>query len=102
MIVIVAGRKSSGERSFEELLVDRVPGGRYRVAAAPGLANGLAAGDVIEYDAGSRAVTVVERGGNLCVQVYGPHRVPEEFVATHPAPNGISATSTTPPMTRPR
>jgi hypothetical protein len=81
VIIIVAGQKRSGEPSFEELLVDRLPDGRYRVAAAPGLANGLAAKDVISYDAGSREFAVVERGGNLCVQIYGTHRVPDELVA---------------------
>lgn len=81
VILIVAGRRTSGEPSYEELLVDRLPDGRYRVAAAPGLANGLAAKDIVAYDPDSREVAVVERGGNLCVQIYGTHRVPEEFVA---------------------
>jgi hypothetical protein len=80
VILIVAGRRTSGEPSLEELLVDRLAGGRYRVVAAPGLANGIAAKDVIEYDEVTHAYTVVERGGNLCVQVYGPHRVPRQLV----------------------
>lgn len=81
VILIVAGYKKSGEPSLEELLVDDLTGGRYHVVAAPGLASGIAAGDVIAYDEAERTFDVVERGGNLCVQLYGPHQVTEELVA---------------------
>ncbi|SFR29197.1 protein of unknown function [Lentzea waywayandensis] len=81
VILIVAGHKRNGEPSFEELLVDDLTGGRYHVVAAPGLAGGIAAGDVIAYDEGKRTFEVVERGGNLCVQLYGPHQVTKELVA---------------------
>lgn len=82
VILIVAGHSStSGKPVLEELLVDDLAGGRYRVVSAPGLASGVAAGDVIAYDEQAQTFEVVERGGNLCVQVYGTHRVPEEFVA---------------------
>jgi len=81
VILIVAGYKPSGAPTLEELLVDDLTGGRYRAVAAPGLALGIAAGDVIAYNEKDQTYEVVERGGNLCVQLYGPHKVPQELVA---------------------
>jgi hypothetical protein len=64
------GTASSGRPVFEELLVQRIATSRYRLLASPGLALGLAAGDVFEVGASDAKYTVVERGGNVCVQVY--------------------------------
>jgi hypothetical protein len=48
----------------------------YRALATPGLADGFAADDVIELDAAGSA-SVIERGGNLGVQVYSDRHDPE-------------------------
>jgi len=47
---IWAGEKTSGERVDEEVLVEEVGEGRWRLIASPGLAQGIAADDVIELD----------------------------------------------------
>jgi hypothetical protein len=43
-----AGRKSSGEPVFEEVLTERLPDGTQRLLPTPGLVLGVAAGDIIE------------------------------------------------------
>jgi len=69
-----AGAKSSGEPVYEDLLVDQLGDCTYRAAASPGFVLGIAAGDVFELDsAESGHFTVLERGGNLNVQMYAPH-----------------------------
>ena len=44
---------------------------RYRILASPGLLDGLAAGDVFDQQSDG-TYTIVERSGNLCVQVWHP------------------------------
>lgn len=84
-IKIHAGVASSGRPVHEELPASRVPGpGRcYQLEVSPALAQGVAAGDVISLD-DDGSFEVVERSGNLCVQVYseGPFdgRTVAEFV----------------------
>ena len=76
-INLVAGQKTSGELVLEEVLVTREGAGRFRIEATPGLVLGVARGDVIVIDT-ERSFTVVERGGNLAIHVYGPHHLVDE------------------------
>jgi hypothetical protein len=76
---MVAGIKSSGEPVFEQVLVDRLDGGAYRVVATPGLVLGIAAGDVIRVTPEAR-YEIVERGCNLAVHVYGGHDLVDEVM----------------------
>ena len=57
---------------FEELLVDPMGQDRYRVVASPGLVLGLASGDEIAVR-GDKTFRLLAHGGNVTVQVYGPH-----------------------------
>ena len=66
---VVAGHAPGGRAVHEELAVEPVAPARYRVLATPGLADGFAADDVVELDVEGNA-TVVERGGNLGVQIH--------------------------------
>jgi hypothetical protein len=76
-VEMVAGINSSGEPVFEEVLVDRLDSGTYRVVATPGLVLGIAADDVVRITPDAR-YQIVERGGNLAVQVYGDHDLVDE------------------------
>ena len=66
-----AAEKTSGERVDEEVLVEEVGEGRWRLIASPGLAQGIAADDVIELDEAGRAWPV-SRGGNLAIHIFAP------------------------------
>jgi hypothetical protein len=61
---------------YEQVPVEPVAPARFRVLATPGLADGCAADDVIELDPEGN-VSVVDRGGNLGVQVYPRAHDPE-------------------------
>jgi Domain of unknown function (DUF4265) len=74
---LVAGHKSSGEPVFEQVLVDRLDDGTYRIIATPGLVLGIAADDVVRVTPDSQ-YELVERGRNLAVQVYGNHDLVDE------------------------
>jgi hypothetical protein len=62
---------SDGTPLYEEVPVEPVGGDRFRVLASPGLLDGLAAGDVFERRADGR-FEVIERSGNLAVQIWYP------------------------------
>src|SRR3954467_12736897 len=65
---ILAGRRSNGEPVLEAVPAEDVGSGIFRLAGSPGLAQGAAAGDTIAvHDDGS--FVVLERGGNLAIQV---------------------------------
>jgi hypothetical protein len=65
---ILAGRKSNGAPVLEVVPADDVGSGVFRLAGSPGLAQGAAAGDTIAvHEDGS--FDVIERGGNLAIQV---------------------------------
>lgn len=68
---LFAGTSSRGAPVREDVLVEPVGGGRYRVLRSPGLIEGIAAGDTIELRPPDR-FDVVARGGNLCVLVCAP------------------------------
>ena len=66
---LFAGARTDGSPAYEEVVVERLGTGRFKVMQSPGLVLGVAAGDVIDVSEDRRA-TVVERGGNLCIQIY--------------------------------
>ena len=68
----LVGHKRNGDPVLEEVLVDLQDDGAVRVVASPTLALGFAAGDLLRVDDEGRT-EVIERGGNLAVQVYVPH-----------------------------
>jgi hypothetical protein len=82
-IRIAAGRNSQGGPVLEEIPAVETAPGRYVLASSPGLAQGAAAGDTIAlHDDGT--FDVVERGGNLAVQLLARHfdeRAVAELVA---------------------
>jgi len=71
-VVVLAGRKPSGEPVMEELLIDDLGDGLYRLITTPGIALGLAAGDTLTVGEDG-APRVVRRGGNVALHLYGPH-----------------------------
>ncbi|TRV79529.1 DUF4265 domain-containing protein [Streptomyces sp. 130] len=72
-IRLLAGKKTSGEPVFEEVPVEELtPPGEYRLLASPGLVLGVACGDVVRVDSTTGEFDVLLRGGNLCIQLYGP------------------------------
>ena len=66
---LFAAARTDGSPVYEEVVVERLGPGRFKLMQSPGLVLGVAAGDVIEVSEDRRA-TVVERGGNLCIQIY--------------------------------
>jgi hypothetical protein len=75
---VVAGRKSNGDVVREELLVYELGGRRWRLVASPGIVLGLAAGDTFGLDPDGGPV-VQDRGGNLAIQLFGPHETADEL-----------------------
>lgn len=67
---LIAGHSTSGMPAFEELLVERTSEGRFKLLRSPGLVLGLAADDVIEAP-GDGTFSLVQRGMNLCIQIFG-------------------------------
>lgn len=59
-----------GATADELVAVTPVSDGRYLVCRTPGFFRGIAAGDVIDYDDRNKSAKVVERGGNVAVQVF--------------------------------
>ena len=56
---------------LEEVLVERLQDGTFRVASSPGMVMGLAADDVIEADADSPdGYRLIQRGKNVAVHVF--------------------------------
>jgi hypothetical protein len=69
-IRILAGQNSNGDPVLEAVPAEEVGPGAFRLLGSPGLAQGAAAGDkVAVHDDGS--FNVLERGGNLAIQVVG-------------------------------
>jgi hypothetical protein len=74
---LLVGAASDGTPFFEEVPVERLGGERFRILASPGLLDGLAAGDVFERsDDGT--YRLIERSGNLCVQLLYDDTAPHE------------------------
>jgi hypothetical protein len=70
-VTLLVDISPSGEPVYEQVTAEALPDGRFRLLASPGLALGTAAGDVIEV-ADDGTPLVVERGGNLALQVFAP------------------------------
>ena len=68
-ITLLAGSSSDGRPAREELLVQRVGPMQFQVLRSPGLVEGIAAGDRIECSEDG-TFRVLERGGNLCIQIF--------------------------------
>ncbi|WP_461024347.1 DUF4265 domain-containing protein [Thalassiella azotivora] len=62
----------------EQVSVEPLGSGRYRVLATPGLVMGTAAGDVVEV-APDGTPNVLERGGNVAVQLYAADVASDEL-----------------------
>ena len=69
---LLATLKESGQPVYEEVPVEILGDGRYRLLASPGILDGLASGDIFVIDPISSLYRVKEHGGNLCVQVWYP------------------------------
>ena len=68
-------------RGEEAIPAEHLGDARFRIAASPGMLEGLAAGDEIEIRADDRlGYGLLRRGGNLCVRFYFRNEVHE----THP------------------
>lgn len=75
-----AGRSKSGRPVDEEIRVERLSATQVRVAASPGLLLGVAAGDIIEPDH-TGGFRLIERGGNLAVQLHGDTQQVDQALA---------------------
>lgn len=95
-VVALAGQKSNGEPVHEELLVER-DGDAYGLVATPALVIGVAADDLIQIDQGG-TVTVLSRGGNVAVQLFGEHEWGDEL-AIELAPYGARIDARAPQLT---
>lgn len=61
----------SGRDVTEEILVERIGDGLYRIASSPGMVEGLVADDVIEPTPDeSCGYRLVRRGRNLCIHLF--------------------------------
>ncbi|MBA9901913.1 DUF4265 domain-containing protein [Burkholderia cepacia] len=70
LIHVYAG--SSGDAPVhEELPARQIEPGIYELLASPGLVLNLAKGDLVRMDDPDRPPTVLKRGGNYCIQIYG-------------------------------
>lgn len=71
LLELAAGKRSDGTQVMEEVLVEELGPGRYRLSKSPGLVLGLAAGDVFSRSTDG-AFSIIERAGNVCVQIFLP------------------------------
>lgn len=70
---IMAGERD-GEPIFEEVQAEQIAANRFVLTRSPGLASGLAAGDEFELtDDEPQGYRVLNRGRNVCVQIFFPH-----------------------------
>lgn len=80
LIKVFVAMRDNGPVS-EELPARRVGPSRYELLASPGLALNLARGDIIEITAPDMPATVIERGGNFCIQIYADEIAPQDLQA---------------------
>lgn len=69
-IDLYVGNSSSGNMVYENLPVDPLGEGRYRLLASPGLVLGVAKGDEIKLLPENGRFELLARGNNLCIQIY--------------------------------
>jgi len=67
IIRVFAGKNQHGS-VYEELPAKKESGGTYLLLASPGLALGLAKGDLIHLNGGHHEL--IKHGGNFCIQMY--------------------------------
>ncbi|GAA2169542.1 hypothetical protein GCM10009845_36300 [Pedococcus bigeumensis] len=77
---VPVGQKSSGEPVHESILVAVHGPDRYEVLASPAFAQGVARGDLVVQSAPWTELVVLQRGGNLALQVFAPHPGADELV----------------------
>jgi hypothetical protein len=58
----------SGKPFHESILVNALGGNRFQLVKSPGFLVGYAAGDEITWDEATKKVSLISRGGNICVQ----------------------------------
>jgi hypothetical protein len=71
---LIAGYTTSGRPSYEEVHVEALGSGKYRLLQSPGLTIGLAAGDELTVDENGK-FELVYRGGNVCIQIFSEERL---------------------------
>lgn len=82
LLVIRAGDTPGGSPAWEEVVVEPLAPNRYRIVQSPGLTQGLAAGDIFELREDGR-FDVIERSGNLAIQIHARSRIDQiEEIAT--------------------
>ena len=69
LVEVAADTLGDGRVVYEALWVQAVPSGGYRVMKTPLVAQGLAANDEIEVDPGDKSFRVLNRGGNVTIQL---------------------------------
>jgi hypothetical protein len=69
-VSVVGYFDADGDPITETLWAVPVSQGRYRLVRSPLIASGLAAGDVFEVDGNPPHARVIERAGNIAVQVW--------------------------------
>lgn len=69
LIEVLVAQRPNGP-VFESIPARRHGPDRYQLLSSPGLALNLARGDIIEIVDPHAPASVVERGGNFCVQIY--------------------------------
>jgi hypothetical protein len=74
---IYAGTAADGRSVVEALPVRKIDGSLYELLASPGLATNMAKGDVIRWKSAEVPVEIVERGGNVCIQVHAAVLLPD-------------------------
>ena len=72
-VVLLVGHGKNGP-AYEEVHVEPRGVDRYVLLQSPGLALGIAAGDIFSV-ASDKTFRVLERAGNVCIQIFGPPRV---------------------------
>jgi hypothetical protein len=87
-VEIVVGKTRAGKPAYEEVRVQSRGGSEYKLLQSPGLALGLAAGDVFKVNP-DKTFEVVERGGNVCIQIFHPSDVREIEGRASPAMQAI-------------
>ena len=66
---IFVQKRRDGSPFYEEVLVEPLGDGRYKLVQSPGLVLDTAADDIFELDDQHR-LEMIERGMNLCIQVF--------------------------------
>jgi hypothetical protein len=78
-VEVLAGRDPAGEAVFEQVLVDDLGQGRFRIVATPTLVPGVAAGDTVSFAKDAVTFKVLARGNNLAVQFHGGAGVADDI-----------------------